>query len=418
METISDIPLRKSFKLAILIISLFCILGFVAPASAETSATQIAKPVMLPNSPLYFLKDIGREIQYLFVLDPTKKAELRLEFANQKLVEIKKLAESDPTNTKAIDKAFDGYEKETQKMKEAASVLKKDSVASTELLNKITEQNFNHQQILNSLAPVIDKSKVESAQVKSIENFAVTSYGIASPEKVKETIGNNLNQTANSAATQIEKIDVINKIDKVVPEDLKKDVVAMQSSLTTQVGQSLTLNEEEQIKLSQYLEEIKSKPEYKEVALDDLAQQIIDKTPEVVQKFNALSEIDKEKLTTFSEEILKDKNINFEDALKKFNSLNLSSETKQTINQVADQVIKDQIAPSSNSAGGTSIAASNTNNSQLIGMANPASVFCEKQGYKLEIRKDAQGNEYGMCIFGDGKECDEWKFYRNECGQK
>jgi len=48
------------------------------------------------------------------------------------------------------------------------------------------------------------------------------------------------------------------------------------------------------------------------------------------------------------------------------------------------------------------------------GMPNPASVNCEQQGGKLEIRDNANG-QYGMCIFLDGSECDEWAFYRKEC---
>jgi putative hemolysin len=48
-------------------------------------------------------------------------------------------------------------------------------------------------------------------------------------------------------------------------------------------------------------------------------------------------------------------------------------------------------------------------------IANPASVYCEKQGNKLEIRSDEKDNQYGVCIFPDGSECDEWKYFRGEC---
>ena len=50
------------------------------------------------------------------------------------------------------------------------------------------------------------------------------------------------------------------------------------------------------------------------------------------------------------------------------------------------------------------------------GLPNPASVHCRDQGYLLEIRTDEEGNEYGVCIFPDGSECDEWAFFRGECG--
>ena len=49
------------------------------------------------------------------------------------------------------------------------------------------------------------------------------------------------------------------------------------------------------------------------------------------------------------------------------------------------------------------------------GLPNPASVFCEEEGYRFEIRTAADGSQQGFCVFPDGSECDEWAFYRGEC---
>jgi len=49
------------------------------------------------------------------------------------------------------------------------------------------------------------------------------------------------------------------------------------------------------------------------------------------------------------------------------------------------------------------------------GLANPASVYCEEQGGTVEIRTDAEGGQYGVCVFDDGSECDEWAYFRGEC---
>jgi len=48
------------------------------------------------------------------------------------------------------------------------------------------------------------------------------------------------------------------------------------------------------------------------------------------------------------------------------------------------------------------------------GMPNPASVFCGQSGGTLEIKKDASGNEYGMCTFKNGTTCEEWALFRSE----
>jgi putative hemolysin len=56
------------------------------------------------------------------------------------------------------------------------------------------------------------------------------------------------------------------------------------------------------------------------------------------------------------------------------------------------------------------------NGSDDAGLANPASTYCLEQGYTLEMLEDAAGGQYGVCIFPDGSQCDEWTFYRGECG--
>jgi putative hemolysin len=49
-------------------------------------------------------------------------------------------------------------------------------------------------------------------------------------------------------------------------------------------------------------------------------------------------------------------------------------------------------------------------------LPNPASVYCEANGGRLEFRTDDAGNVAGICVFPNGSECDEWAYYRGECG--
>ena len=46
-------------------------------------------------------------------------------------------------------------------------------------------------------------------------------------------------------------------------------------------------------------------------------------------------------------------------------------------------------------------------NAPQIGMANPASVFCEQKGGKSEIRKNEDGSE-----LPDGSVVEEWEYFR------
>ncbi len=46
--------------------------------------------------------------------------------------------------------------------------------------------------------------------------------------------------------------------------------------------------------------------------------------------------------------------------------------------------------------------------SEALSGANPASVYCTSMGYRLDG---------STCILGDGARCEEWAFFRGECGQ-
>ena len=44
-------------------------------------------------------------------------------------------------------------------------------------------------------------------------------------------------------------------------------------------------------------------------------------------------------------------------------------------------------------------------------IANPASVYCIRQGGKLEI-VDTKKGQIGICVLPDGRRIEEWKFFR------
>ena len=53
--------------------------------------------------------------------------------------------------------------------------------------------------------------------------------------------------------------------------------------------------------------------------------------------------------------------------------------------------------------------------SPVANLANPASENCVTQGGTVSIQKNSDGSEYGLCIFPDGKQCEEWAMLRGEC---
>ena len=61
------------------------------------------------------------------------------------------------------------------------------------------------------------------------------------------------------------------------------------------------------------------------------------------------------------------------------------------------------------------LTACSTKSEKNTQIANPASEKCINDGFSLEILSDESGNQYGICIFPNGTECEEWSYFRGEC---
>lgn len=48
-------------------------------------------------------------------------------------------------------------------------------------------------------------------------------------------------------------------------------------------------------------------------------------------------------------------------------------------------------------------------------LANPASVNCTQQGGTLAIERRPDGGQFGVCVFTDNYQCEEWALLRGEC---
>jgi putative hemolysin len=48
-------------------------------------------------------------------------------------------------------------------------------------------------------------------------------------------------------------------------------------------------------------------------------------------------------------------------------------------------------------------------------LANPASQNCVRQGGTLTIERRPDGGQYGVCVFTDNYQCEEWALFRGEC---
>jgi hypothetical protein len=146
--------------------------GFISMANADTSATSsavvtasttvtvedlgVSNTGTLPTSPLYFLKEWRRGIQRIFTFNPTAKAELELNITNEKAAEIIKVAETNPGNTKALEKAIANYTKSEDRLKTRLANIQtvgtQQNPADAKLFADVEMQNVKHLMLLNQVA--------------------------------------------------------------------------------------------------------------------------------------------------------------------------------------------------------------------------------------------------------------------------
>src|SRR3989338_6887931 len=130
--------------------------GTQAVALDENVSAQdlgVSESTVLPDSPFYFFKNMGRTIQSAITLDPVKKAALREKFANEKLIELKKLTEK-TQNSEILKKAAENFQKKVEKEKEAVEKIKEKAEEDNEVgnfLDKFIRQQTLHQRILQKL---------------------------------------------------------------------------------------------------------------------------------------------------------------------------------------------------------------------------------------------------------------------------
>jgi putative hemolysin len=534
--------MKKTLFLFLAIILMFSSLPVLADETTVTAKDlNVSEPTVLPTSPFYFLKELGRQVQLLITLDPSKKADLKLNISSEKLVEAEKVA----TNKEDLATALNSYIDSLNSLKDYAATLKQDSESSNSLLKRITVQTFNQQKILDQIAEKQTDSSQDifNSKDKALNSLTAISLSLGSSEKVAEA----LDEATNSVKSgTINVMDVLKKLEDIVPEQAKKSIIGVQNNLIENKLSNVNLNEEDKTILNNYLNELKTKTEYKDLISEEYIQKIVNNNQDILSSLGNISEDDKTKLIEYGKSILSQGNTNYQDILNGLNSLGISSGAKTIVDDIQSTIAnryseggitclsvvnpicgkdnKDYInvceakkvgvdvaykgvcgscvaegkklTTGAECCPGYMVCPNDTKNicqkscgesdsdntictadwNPVCGdngktysndcfikkagvsiksrgecvkaiiiqpevktevkkevkktttsidtattltpeqMANPASKFCVDQGDKLEIRKNKNGDEYGVCIFKDNRECEEWKFFAKECG--
>ncbi len=251
---------------------------------------EVAEPTLLPDHPFYFLKNWGRGIRAFFTFDRVKKVELREKFANEKLMELKKMVE-EKKNAKAIEKAIENYQEEVEKIKETCERIKekaKENPRVESFLDKFTGHQILHQRILQKLETQVPSEafeKIKEARERHLESFAEVMTKLEDrKEKIREGLEQKLGEIKGSEFKDFKNLEVLKELEEKVPEEAKETIRKVYENLLIKLGTEIEqMSPEKMERFKAYTERIAGEKEEQIEILENLKLRLEEK-PEIQQK--------------------------------------------------------------------------------------------------------------------------------------
>ena len=230
----------------------------------EVSATDMEsrEPTILPDSPFYFLKDWGRRIRSFATFDPVAKAELESKFANEKLIELKKMVEENRDPEK-IEKATENYEKVVEKVKAFTEKIEEKAGENEKVgkfLDKFTQHQVLHQKVLEKLEEKVSSEtleKIQEAREEHLEKFKDVMLKLENEENIPQRLEDNFEKIKGSQFKEFKALEILDDLKEKLPEKVKIRIEETKEIQLENLHKKLEeLPSEEQERFKEYIYEI------------------------------------------------------------------------------------------------------------------------------------------------------------------
>ncbi|XOB42474.1 MAG: DUF5667 domain-containing protein [Candidatus Nealsonbacteria bacterium] len=229
----------------------------IQPADLE-----INQPTILPDSPFYFFKNMGRAVRTFFTFDPVKKAELKEQFTSEKLMELKRMVEENK-NANAIRNAAQNYQEELQGLKTFAERIKTTAQENEQVenfLDKYIQHNILHQRVLQKLETQVPDEvleKIQQVRNNHLDRFNDIMIKLEDKDKIPERLEKNLNAIKGSDFKDFKNLEILDDLKEKLPEDIRDRIEERKDSILNNLREKLeNLPEERRDILEEYIEKI------------------------------------------------------------------------------------------------------------------------------------------------------------------
>lgn len=240
----------------------------------------IKEPTLLPDSKFYFLKSWRRGLRSIFTRDPIKKAELKLRYASEKLLEAKKLADKNK-RPEILTKAAESFQQEMEKVMEQVNKIKETASTNPEVgkfLDKFVKQQVLHQKILDKIEEKVPEGaleKIRAVKERHLEKFGLVMEKLEDKTQIKSRIENNLKELKGSVFKQVKEMEILKRFEEKAPEAIKEKIMeAREARLDDFKEKFIEMKPAVQEKFQNYVGKMKGLAENKMEILEDIKGKI------------------------------------------------------------------------------------------------------------------------------------------------
>ncbi len=189
----------------IFLIVLVAIMITMSPVNAESN--DLPDPGMLPTSNFYFLKTWGENIGTFFTFREEAKAERMLKLSEKRLAEIEALTELG--ETEKAERIMNRYEQHIEKALQRAQRVREKGIDNDELLIKISEATFRHQNVLGDVyerVPERARPMIEKAMERGMKGHEKAVENVSS-EEARERVMINVEEQMQEMEQRKERLE-------------------------------------------------------------------------------------------------------------------------------------------------------------------------------------------------------------------
>jgi len=222
----------------------------------------VGQPTILPDSPFYFFKNLGRAVRTLFTFNPVKKAELKEQFTSEKLMELKRMVEENK-NANAIRNAAQNYQGELQGLKTFTERIRTTAQENEEVgkfLDKYTQHNILHQRVLQKLETQVPDEvfeKIQQTREEHLARFGDVMIKLEDKDKIPERLEKNLEAIKGGDFKDFKNLEILDDLKEKLPEDIRDRIEERKDAILNNLRKKLeNLPEERRDILEEYIEKI------------------------------------------------------------------------------------------------------------------------------------------------------------------